>query len=262
MAILTIIKRVPAQRRPAERLATPTHVNILSIATESLPLPKRPRPSAPPQPPPPPPGSHQGSAPTQTPLATADHDHEVGLQLFPVIFRGPLPFPKRPWPSDPPPPSPPPPEPPRDSPAFPQDPLEPPRRPTPRWRRPRLRPRGRSPVVPRLSFTGSPDIDARIQLRLRRMATLQRLDRLYKKVKYFCTHCKVTRAVFDRAMKELLREGSLYQLGINPDAVLAEDSVQEFFLVRLFVLAQDAACADKRKTIQVRDLDLAWASRL
>ncbi|KAF8783268.1 hypothetical protein HNY73_013453 [Argiope bruennichi] len=117
------------------------------------------------------------------------------------------------------------------------------------------------PLVPTVSYVGPPDngtvAKLRIQVRLRRLAAKDRLDNLFERIRDANPEVRVTRALFDRRIKDLVGEQSRAELGINLDAIPAADSSEEYLVLCQYALARDVALCAKRRQITDRDIEVA-----
>ncbi|KAF8792711.1 hypothetical protein HNY73_004280 [Argiope bruennichi] len=101
------------------------------------------------------------------------------------------------------------------------------------------------------------EIEVRIQERLRRLAAKDRLDDLFERVRDANPEVRVTRALFDRRIKDLVGDQSRAELGINLDAIPAADSPEEYLVLCRYALARDVALCAKRRQIADRDISVA-----
>ncbi|KAF8786362.1 hypothetical protein HNY73_008083 [Argiope bruennichi] len=128
---------------------------------------------------------------------------------------------------------------------------------------PILSPEYPPPPITILNPANNRDINRRVQERQRRQAAKARLEALYEKITDYCPAVKVTRALFNRRIKEIIGDESGPALSIALDAIPAPDSPEENLVLRRYSLAHDVAIFAHRKTIMDRDISLAieylWA---
>ncbi|GBM93666.1 hypothetical protein AVEN_123561-1 [Araneus ventricosus] len=101
------------------------------------------------------------------------------------------------------------------------------------------------------------EAEERIEERQRREDAKRRLTQLYDGLVAACPGVRVTRALFDSRIKDLVGDRSPAQLGIDLDLIPAVGSPEEDLLFRRYDLAYDVAICAKRRSIMDRDISLA-----